>query len=489
VRQRSPGSTWDLAGVVVAAAAAGFVVVFGSLVLYNHAHFGTQTFDLGIFDQGLWLLSRLERPFVTLRGVHLFGDHSSWILALLAPLYRIWPDVRVLLVLPVPALAASGPLLYRIARTEGVGKPLAAAVAVGFLLHPAVAWQAWDVFHPEVLAVPLLLAGYLLAARGHPGRAAVVLGLVLLVKEDAALVVVPLAVYLGLRFRTWKAMSALAAGGVAVFLFDVLVALPHFSPTGHLLYTGRYGRFGETLGSAIGRVLTSPGEVLSVLAEPQRVVYLVAMTAPLAVALLAPELLVVAVPITVANLLSSHGYQASIHYHYAAYFLAVVGLAAVRGATRLRGRRFASPRPVVFVAGGLVVVALAANLVAGPWPTVFANTGWGGTTDNPAAIREAMAMVPGDAVVAADWAIAPHMAHRRRIYMFPNPFVRVYWSAGADPPPPSETVEWVIVRVQRKERGASIDEEAARALAIVRDDPTFEEVVANDWVLLFHRRS
>ena len=33
---------------------------------------------LGIFDQGVWLLSRLKDPFVTIRGLPLFGDHASY---------------------------------------------------------------------------------------------------------------------------------------------------------------------------------------------------------------------------------------------------------------------------------------------------------------------------------------------------------------------------------------------------------------------------
>ena len=42
-------------------------------------------FDLGIFDQGIWLLSRFKSPFVTIMGLNLFGDHASYILLLLRP--------------------------------------------------------------------------------------------------------------------------------------------------------------------------------------------------------------------------------------------------------------------------------------------------------------------------------------------------------------------------------------------------------------------
>jgi hypothetical protein len=35
----------------------------------NHAGFHTGAFDIGIFDQGVWLLSRFHEPFVTARGL------------------------------------------------------------------------------------------------------------------------------------------------------------------------------------------------------------------------------------------------------------------------------------------------------------------------------------------------------------------------------------------------------------------------------------
>jgi hypothetical protein len=53
-----------------------FVGTFVWLTWLTHARFGTFGFDLGIFDQGVWLLSRLRDPVVTIRGLPLFGDHE-----------------------------------------------------------------------------------------------------------------------------------------------------------------------------------------------------------------------------------------------------------------------------------------------------------------------------------------------------------------------------------------------------------------------------
>ncbi|MCZ7532535.1 MAG: DUF2079 domain-containing protein [Acidimicrobiia bacterium] len=483
---------WSLSARVVGLATATFVVVYGTLILQKHARFGTQAFDLGIFDQGLWLLSRFKTPFVTLRGLHLFGDHSSYILILLAPLYWMWADVRVLLMLTVVALASSGPLVYMIARTEGVRKPLAAALAVAFLLHPAIGWNVWNVFHPEVLAVPLLLAAYLFTARGRPVWGAVVLGLTLLIKEDAALIVAPLALYLAWRFREWQIHGVVVLVAVAVFAFNFLVALPHFSPTGELIYTNRYSTFGDTLPSIIGGVLTSPGQVFSLLSATDRLVYTAAMVGPMALALLAPELLVVGLPIALVNLLSQHGYQGNIRYQYTSYLLAIVALAAIRGAARLTSVSKDKPtRPVLaaVLVGAVVIAGGLGTFLAGPLPRNDPGNPWAGYSSQPGEVRRALDLIPGDAVVSADWFISPHLTHRDTIYMYPNPFVRDAWGVASEPPPPSaDTVEWVVVRTDTLDNnGTDKSGRTARAFELIQTDPQFEEVVANEWVVVFRR--
>ena len=86
---------------------------------------------------------------------------------------------------------------------------MAAALAAGFLLYPALTWATWWNFHPELVAIPLLLGGFLLTTQDRIGPAAAVVLTTLLVKEDAALVVVPMALWLGWT-RMWSRRLALA---------------------------------------------------------------------------------------------------------------------------------------------------------------------------------------------------------------------------------------------------------------------------------------
>ncbi|MBT8215985.1 MAG: DUF2079 domain-containing protein, partial [Acidimicrobiia bacterium] len=154
--------------LIVWAGTALFAGLHSALIVSRFHRFGVYTFDFGIFDQGLWLLSRFEDPFVTLRGLNLFADHSSYIMVLLTPLYWLWADPRVLLVFTVVALAAAAPLLFAIGTRLGVRPGLAALISVAFLAHPALRWAAWDNFHPEYLVMPLVLGATLFVLQDRP---------------------------------------------------------------------------------------------------------------------------------------------------------------------------------------------------------------------------------------------------------------------------------------------------------------------------------
>jgi uncharacterized membrane protein len=491
VRRRFAWSGWAWA---VAGATVLFVAVYGWLVLQLQAGYSTQAFDFGIFDQGLWLLSRLEEPFLTLRGLNLFGDHASLIMVFLAPLFWIWDDPRALLLFTVAALAAGGPLVYATARRLELRPPIAAALAAGFLLYPALTWATWWNFHPELLAIPLLLGGVLLTTQQRPRLAAVAVLATLLVKEDAALVVVPMAIWLGLsKMWTRRQAATVAAVGIAFFVVIVAVFLPAFTPTGELVYAGRYGRWGDTLPEALVGMVIDPGLTLSVLFSGRSLGYLARMLLPLPTCLLRPSFLAVGVPVTVANLLSGQLGQQDIKFQYSAYLTAVVAIAAVLGAVRLdrwvagrvAGRLGGGGwRPTAIVAGTILAVAVAANGAWSPSPIGSERWQWIGPDATDADRTETLSMIPDDAVVSVDPFLVPHFAHRREVYMFPNPFSATAWGTGGLPdlPDPS-TVEWVVVRPDAYAPGTA---EAAMVQRL-RAASQFEVVVDDGDVLILRR--
>ncbi|MEJ1935584.1 DUF2079 domain-containing protein, partial [Nostoc sp. NIES-2111] len=79
----------------------------------RHELFQSTAFDLGIFDQAVYLISQGKEPVTTIQGFHILGDHAAWIFYPLALLYKIYPSVYWLFAVQVIALGiAALPIWY-----------------------------------------------------------------------------------------------------------------------------------------------------------------------------------------------------------------------------------------------------------------------------------------------------------------------------------------------------------------------------------------
>ena len=105
-----------------------------------HHSLGTSSYDSGLYDQGIWLLSRFDAPFVTLMGRNLLGDHSSFVLLLLVPLYWLFPAAGTMFFAQSVAIAAGAIPVFLYGRRRLGSEWMALVGAGAYLLHPAVGW-------------------------------------------------------------------------------------------------------------------------------------------------------------------------------------------------------------------------------------------------------------------------------------------------------------------------------------------------------------
>lgn len=385
-------------------------------------------FDLGIFDQATWLISRGHTPFVTTRGLHILADHFSAILYLLAPLYWLWDSPKVLLTAQTVALALGALPLYAIARHRLQSPLLGLAFGVVYLLHPVVQNAGAAEFHPDTFATPLLLAAFWFWTQKKwlPYFAALVL--MAGTKEIAGFAIALLGVYICCFDRRIGALT-IALGIVSIVV--ALVTVRFFNGGAPSAYFWLYGQYGHDLPSVVAYILGHPLEIWHDLNQPEKRHYLFALLQPLLfLPLLAPEILLLTVPLLLANVLSRRDamYHADTGY-YSALLLPFLLVASVVAFERLQRR------------GDFVRQAVGVNLVL--W-AAFAFSGgilWRGRAVwspslSPARVqqnerleetRALIAQIPASAAVSANTAIVPLMAHRRAIYNFPNPFVRRGW--------------------------------------------------------------
>ena len=135
-----------------------FAGLFAALMIAKHNAFHTFALDLAKFDQAIWNTLQGRFLFSTLQNQSILANHFSPLMALLAPLFLVWSNVRLLFVVQAVGLAVAGLFLYAIVR------PKHPVVALGFLvafyLNPALHEVALVEFRRITLAVPFIAMAY-----------------------------------------------------------------------------------------------------------------------------------------------------------------------------------------------------------------------------------------------------------------------------------------------------------------------------------------
>ena len=140
-----------------------FICYSGSLWL-RHAWFQTNSWDLGIFDQATYLISKGIDPNSSLLNFHILGDHGALVLYPIGWISNIFPSINLLFILQGLALSSTIFPLKKLAKKNNLSEKLTITSLLVFLLYPVVFNVAIFDFHPEVLAVPLIMEIILLVS-------------------------------------------------------------------------------------------------------------------------------------------------------------------------------------------------------------------------------------------------------------------------------------------------------------------------------------
>jgi uncharacterized membrane protein len=471
VRARLP----SVAATLVAAIAA-YGAGYAALSVLRQRAFATGRFDLGNMVQAVWWTAH-GHP---LRMTNLHGDqisrlaaHVDPLLAVFGPLWWIWPSPDLLLVVQALAVAAGAWPVFWLARKH-LGSPRAAlGFALAYLLYPATGWLTLNEFHPVALATPLLLYAFWFLDNDRLLPFALCAIVAAASKEEIGLVVAGFGLWYALARRRVAAGLVIAVLGFAWSVIAIAVVIPHFHTAGESDFYGRYSEVGGSAAGIVKTTFTHPSRIAHAAFSGRGLRYVLELVLPLAgLSLLAPLVLIAALPELALNLLSATPTQTSIHFHYTAGLIPPLVIAAVLGASRLSRRRLATAMLIV-------VTALAGAYRLGPIP------GWrhfpGGSrfqataahvTEHDRIAATGLRLIPKSAVVSATNTLGAHLSARRRILSFP--YIQDAAWIAADETQPSYGDRYAPVPM-------------ALALVALRRDPDWRLVFEQDGVLVFKR--
>jgi uncharacterized membrane protein len=422
--------------------------VFIRLPQLRHDRFGTFGFDLGIYDQGVWLLSRLEQPFVTVRGLDLFGHHANFLLVLLAPAYRLGAGPIFLLVVQVLAQAAGAVALFLLARDLLKSRWIGVLLAAALLLNPTYQWLTWEFFHPDAVAIGPLLFAYW-AARMRRWRIFwVATALALLCKEDVALAMALLGLLVAFRGERGRGVIVAALSTVWFFL-ATRVIIPAQNGIGPF-YDAFFGGLGDSPGEVVYNSARHPATTFELATDGARQSWYWKMLSPWALLpLLDLRVMLIAAPMIFVNITTVFVYTRDYRYHYSALIVAVCAVATVEAIAWISARAKCGFEPIRNVLVTLVFCCafltsyvwgaspLAKDYSSGIWPLEH--------DPRVRAKAEAVSRVPGDAPVSAVYNLVPHLTHRERVYEFPVPWCNVNWGVDGENLHDPAIVDWIVV--------------------------------------------
>jgi uncharacterized membrane protein len=446
-----------------------FAAGFGSLAALEHRAFETGRFDLGNMTQAVWSTANGRPLEVTELGgdqITRLGAHVDPLLVAFTPLWLVWPSPTMLLVVQAIVIALGALPVFWLGRKH-LGSDWAGALCgLAYLTYPAVQWLALDEFHPVALACPLLAFAFWYLDEDRLWAFVPFGVLAALTKEEIPFVVGALGVWYAFAKGRRAAGAVIAVAGTAATALSLGVVMPHFRQGADPAFYGRYEAVGGSPTELAKTAVTDPLAVLGAVTDGRDLLYLAELTLPLlALFVLAPLVLIPALPEVLANLLSSVSTQTSIRFHYTAPIAPLLIAGAILGAAQLRrSREAAAVLLVACVAGAIAIGPLSAGELLPDRRSEH----------DRAAVR-AVALIPANAAVSSTNGLGAHFSERRRIHSFP--VVR--------------DADWVAVDLKR---ASYLDRRSAPSttavpLALLLKSGSWETVFDEDGILVLHREN
>lgn len=388
--------------------ALGWMIGMSALVLFvcssvRHALFQSSAFDLGIYDQVVYLMSQGQSPISSILGFHHLGNHAALAVYPLSLLYKIYPTVYWLFAVQAVSLALGALPTWYLARQAGLKESQATAIALAYLFYPLIFNVNIFDFHPEVMAVPAILGAVLAARLGQRVWFCCAITFVLGCKAVLSLTVAAMGVWL-LVFEKRRFCGAFAMiAGVAWFLIVTQVIIPRFSGT-EAAAVERYAYLGTSVLEIAKNLLFKPSLILGKLFSLGTLEYFALLLSPLIWGLSLRHLtpLVAAIPALALNILADYPYQRDLIHQYSLPVLPFLLLAVISnlaaGGGWLKHKR------------GIILWSIVAFLALAKF-SYF----WSRYLDHLStwqATRDAIAIVQPKGSVLASTHIVPHLTHR-----------------------------------------------------------------------------
>lgn len=409
-----------------------YVIYFSAASFLRYDNFYTGRFDLGNMDQTVWnsihgRIFQLTDPDGT-QIISRLSVHADFILILISPLYLIWSNPKMLLLLQTLVLGSGAFFVYLISKRVLKNKNISLVFAAAFLLSPAVQYTNLYDFHPVTLATTFLLAAYYFYLKRKYKLFLFFAILSGITKEEVWAIIGIFGLFIFVRALKDKVQknSLEKIFGISLFIAGfslsyLLLAkiIPYFKGSDHFALN-YYSDFGTSVPDVLKTILFNPIKTFSTLFEHSRIGYLSQLFGPLGfLSLLSPLILIFSAPDLIIDLLSNNPQLHQIYYQYSASVTPFIFISAIFGAKIINSRiKFLSFNKIsIYILSVTLFYLFITGPIAGsqkPNVDMFAKQ-----LENSKIVSRYIARIPKRLSVSATNNLGSHLSRRQLIYTFP----------------------------------------------------------------------
>jgi uncharacterized membrane protein/uncharacterized membrane protein YbhN (UPF0104 family) len=473
-----------------------YTVYLSAVSFLRYEHYYTGRFDLGNMVQTVWNTVHGNFFMMTnpdgIEQVSRLAFHADFILILLAPLYALWQDPKMLLLIQSAVIGAGALFVYLIANEVIKNKNISLVLAFAYLINPSLQRANMYDFHAVVLATTFLLATFYFLLKKKYWMFILFAVMAAICKEQIWLIIALFGLLFMILHKKWLWGASIFIVCVGMFFFLVDFAIPN-SLRGNHFAIEYYSDFGSSPLDIAKSIILSPDRVIETAMEPERMKFLRQILSPLGyISLAFPFFLIFAGPDLLISILSSNANLYQIYYQYTATMTPFIFISAIYGCwvvlqlnklsfLQKQESRFLVPpkgeaRPEGGKSGMTISVVLIAYILYWSLHTAYMFGPMPGSKEPNIAmftkpfpdkqfIDQFIANIPQDATVSASNNLGSHLSQREVIYVLPHAI---------------DTADLILI--------SDKDNYAASTIEAKASDSAYQKIVERDGFTVFERK-
>jgi uncharacterized membrane protein len=418
-----------------------FGIIFSLISFPNHYLFRTSALDLGMFNHAIFQFSHLKMAVFSLgvKGhiVPYLGDHFSLITILLSPLYYIFGSYTLLIV-QIVSILFGGVGIYKYAQLHTQNKLILLFVVQFFSIWGIYTALAFN-FHTNVLAAMFVIWFVYYYTLRMKTKSLIFFILIIISKENMALWMIFILIGLMLkgglkRYKDWFRFEIpLILISLIYFIVVMGIIMPGLLEDKGNNQLSRYKALGESLPEIIRYIIYHPINTLQLLwknttgkaqyDDIKIITYQMVLFSG-GIALIArPYYLVMLIPIIAQKMFTNNPGMWGLKGQYSIEFAPVLSLALIDFITSIKRKSLAKILLLLSLIGTVLATKSKLNnriVYFNKNNIQFYKKRHYKSPLNIDAIYQGIKLVPDNVSLSVQSRLAPHLAARDTIYLFPH---------------------------------------------------------------------